>query len=223
MQALFDNLKRNEDSLPSMGEPNFSNRRSSILLAEKLVQKWGVLEDLPEGEVLGSGESSSNPTKSSIEKEAEEYKLAKRLSLSTFKPCHLDLNSFPGAVILGADPIYCYPKKISVQDMVEVLFECINEETIRRESLINLPPPKPGMRRGSVQVVRPENAEVMKDAEYLASIINSIIDMPDAEVKKIKERRKINSRQIALEMAKIIPEGQTICLDLKEEFVEDPE
>ena len=57
------------------------------------------------------------------------------------------------------------PSQVNIDDMQEVLFECINEESLKREAMTGLEPPIKGMRRGSVQVIRPESSSVLEEAK----------------------------------------------------------
>ena len=115
------------DTIAPLGA--FKNRRASLLLTEKLVQKWAEKDNTE-----------------SLPEEPEDNSLIKKTS---------------GKSVLAV------PKMVDLDDMQEVLFECINEESLRREAMENVAPPVKGLRRGSVQVIRPESSSVVQEAEVL--------------------------------------------------------
>jgi len=122
------------DTIAPLGA--FKNRRASLLLTEKLVQKWAEKDNAE-----------------SLPEEPEDNSLIKKTS---------------GKSVLAV------PKMVDLDDMQEVLFECINEESLRREAMENVAPPVKGLRRGSVQVIRPESSSVVQEAEVLTKVINKI-------------------------------------------------
>lgn len=118
------------DTIAPLGA--FKNRRASLLLTEKLVQKWAEKDNTE-----------------SLPEEPEDNSLIKKTS---------------GKSVLAV------PKMVDLDDMQEVLFECINEESLRREAMENVAPPVKGLRRGSVQVIRPESSSVVQEAEVLGCV-----------------------------------------------------
>lgn len=201
--------------LPDFQAPlgKFSNRRSSVIFSAKLIQKWS---ERPENQ---------QPEESQSNKQADDgCKKPGTISFSNFEEYTPDnLNK---AIIMGPDmddKTECRPCKMSVDDMTEVLFECINEESLRREAMTGVAPPKSGMRRGSVSVIRPESSSVLEDARKLTEYVNKIVSMSSDDIKAAKEKRKMCARQIATEMAKFIGDDMKTVLDLDESFIEDPE
>jgi len=112
--------------LPDFQAPlgKFSNRRSSIIFSAKLIEKWSERPENKQPE----GQSSDQPD--------DGCKKPGTISFSNFEEYTPDnLNK---AIIMGPDmddKTECRPCKMSVDDMTEVLFECINEESLRREAL----------------------------------------------------------------------------------------
>jgi len=105
------------------------------------------------------------------------------------------------------------PSQVNIDDMQEVLFECINEESLKREAMTGLEPPIKGMRRGSVQVIRPESSSVLEEAKVLTQVINKVVNSRDSEEIKVTD--------LTEGISKFIPDGVSSVLDLEEDFVED--
>lgn len=216
--------------LPDFSAPlgKFSNRRSSIILSAKLIEKWSEKEE-QQAEALSKAGKAPAPPGTGLEKgsrpSGKKPKL-KQCSTICMSACETYVPNLDKALIYGPDQdddTEAKPCKVSVSDMEEVLFECINEESIRREAIVDVPPPKPGMRRGSVQVIRPESSTVLEDAKKLTEMVNKIVNSSAADIKAQKEKRKMCARQISIAMQEFIPDNMKTVLDLDEEFVEDDE
>jgi len=209
MSDQNDEINELPDFVAPLGK--FSTRRSSIIFGAKLIEKWQEKDD--------SAAASQNKAKETKEQAIDDgNKKPGQISMASFEEYVPDnLNK---ALIYGPDmDEEAAPAKMSVDDMTEVLFECINEESLRREAAVSVPPPKKGMRRGSVQVIRPESSSVLEDAKKMTDMVNKIVSQAGDKDAK----RKLCARQIANEMSSFIPEDMKTVLDLDENFIEEEE
>ena len=189
----------------------FKDRRASKLLGEKLVAKWNE-----KNAALNRDESHYDDDLDYDFKEKDQSQIDEEE----------DMDGCP--LTYGRKPKYCLavPTKLDLDDMTEVLFECINEESRLRESqtgsVQSTDPNSKTARRQSVKVIRPESSSVIEEARVMTDLINEIVNKNQAEIYDKQKKRKMRAQEVALAMAEFIPDNVASVLDL-EEIIEEEE
>lgn len=162
-----------EDTIAPLPLTRFTKRRASVVLSTKIIEKWAEKVEVNDTANLAELSDSRRPSINRI------FKKPSNICMASFSEYNPDSDFLENGIFFGREdqPIMAPPSKITPDEMTELLYECINEESLRRECLVNVPPPKRGMRRGSIQIIKPEASHIEQEAAKLSELINKIVDL----------------------------------------------